>query len=186
MSVEMPHSVSVANDEVEIPESPEEVFPKVLANASLCCQQCYRRLRSQHRLPKHVGQDHGDLMSFVTMDLPPGARWEILEAEWFETVQLRERLEKMHPPGESDSGTGCCFCGAVRPHRSPPTRSRSEAIRAAVGISMTLQELSVAHNPLALLVEVGEAKRDPDMAGDDFSTFRTATERAVRAGRRPR
>jgi len=99
MSVEIPHSVSVASDEVEIPEDPEEVFPKVLANASLCCQQCYRRLRSQHWLPKDVGQDHGDLMSFVTMDLPPGARWELLEAEWYETVQLRDRLEEMHPPG---------------------------------------------------------------------------------------
>jgi len=184
MSVEIPETVSVAADAVEIPDDPEDVFPDVVADGGRCCQRCFSRLRSEHPLPDRVGQDYGDLMSFVVRDLPPGAQWDRLEADWYETVQERDRLESMYPPGETTSATGCRTCGAVEPHSSPLTRSRSEALQAAVGISVTLQELGCAHNPLALLVEVADLKRDPDYAGDDFATFRLASERAVRAGRR--
>ena len=186
MSVRFNESVSVAADGVEIPTDPEDVHPEILADGGRCCQRCFRRLRSRQRLPDDIGQDYGDLLSFVDRELPAGAQWELLEAEWYETVRERNRLESMHPPGETTSATGCRACGAVKPHRSPATRSRSEALQAAVGASRTLQELGVAHTPLALLVEVADLKRDPDYAGDDFATFRTAVARAVRAGRRPR
>jgi len=186
MSVEIPESVSVGTDEVEIPESPPDVFPDVVANASLCCQCCYRRLRARCRFPDQAGYRYAGLLAHVDAQLPPGADWEVLGTEYYTTDVVDDRLERMYPPGEGDSRSGCSACGAVEPHRSPSTRSRSEALQAAIGISVTLQELGVAHNPLALLVEVGDLKRDSDYAGDDFATFRTAVKRAVRAGRRPR
>lgn len=186
MSVEIPESVSVAADEVVVPDDPADIYPDVVANAQLCCQRCYRRLRSRRRFPDAAGYDYSGLLAFVDVDLPPGADWQVLGTEYYTTDPVGDRLERMHPPDDADSSTGCGVCGAVDPHRSPSTRSRDEALRAAVGISVTLQELSVAHSPLALLVEVGDLKRDPDHAGDDFATFRTAVARAVRAGRRPR
>jgi len=179
--------ISLAVDDVEVPTTPDDIFEEIVADPTRCCQQCYRRLRSRRQFPQGAGLDHGDVMSFVDRELPPDAKWDLLDAEFYETVQERDRLEQMHPPGEDhDSGQGCRFCGAVDPHRSPSTRSRSEALQAAVGISATLSELGAAHNPLVLLVEVADLKRDPDMAGDDFGTFRTAVARAVRAGRRSR
>jgi len=186
MSIELSPSSRIAVDDVEVPSDPEDVFPDIVANASLCCQQCYRRLRARRRFPDDAGYRYSDLLSFVDAELPAGADWEIIGTEYYTTDPVDDRLERMHPPDDADSGTGCSACGAVEPHRSPSTRSRSEALQAAVGVSVTLQELGVAHNPLALLVEVGECKRDPDLAGDDFETFRTAIARAIRAGRRPR
>jgi hypothetical protein len=183
MSVELPRDVSVATDDVEIPDTPGDVFETLLANASLCCQQCYRRLRARRRFPADAGYRYADLLSFVDAELPDGADWELLGTEYYTTDGVDERLERMHPPGEDTSRTGCAVCGAVEPHRSPSTRSRSEALQAAVGIAASLQEWGVAHNPLALLVEVADCKRDSDMAGDDFGTFARATERAIRAGR---
>lgn len=187
MSVEIPESVSVATDEVEVPEDPDDVFREVVATPELCCQRCYHRLRSRHRFPDEAGYNYSGLLAYVEAVIPDGADWEILGTEYITTDPIDDRLEEMHPPADTnDSRHGCGVCGAVRPHRSPSTRSRSEAVQAAVGISVTLQELGVAHNPLALLVEVDTAKRDPDLAGDDFAVFRQATARAIRAGRRPR
>lgn len=186
MSIQIPTSTSIAVDDVEVPSDPDDIFGDVVANASLCCQQCYRRLRARRRFPDEQGHRHGDLLSFVDAELPEGADWEIIGTEYYTTDPVDDRLERMHPPDEADSGSGCGCCGAVEPHRSPSTRSRSEALQAAVGIVRTLSELGVAHDPLALLVEVGECKRDPNLAGDDFETFRTAVARSVRSGRKPR
>ncbi|MEA5387107.1 hypothetical protein VB779_08600 [Haloarculaceae archaeon H-GB11] len=184
MSVEFPTtSASIAIDDVDVPAAPEDVFPEIVANPSLCCQRCFHRLRSRRRFPPLAGYDYGGLLAFVDAVLPEGAEWEVLDTEYYTTDPISDRLKRMHPPDEADSRQGCGLCGAVEPHRSPSTRSRSEALEAAIGVTTTLSELGIAHNPLALLVEVGDLKRDPDYAGDDHETFRIATARAVRAGR---
>lgn len=175
---------SIASDDVDVPDNPDDVFEQLISDASRCCQQCYRRLRSRRRFPAAAGEAHGDVMAFVEFDLPEKEpHWNIVDRDWFETQANPDGIERVNPPGEATSRTGCAHCGAVEPHRSPPTRSRAEAIQAALGIISTLQELGAAHNPLVLLVEVSDLKRDPDYAGDDFRTFSTATSRAVRAGR---
>lgn len=184
MSTSLTLDTSFASDDVEIPNDPGDVFEDLVADPSLCCQQCYRRLRARHNFPHERGRSIGDILSFVDYDLPEGEPvWNTADRDYHEEELLADRTEEVHPPGDTTSHTGCGFCGAVEPHRSPSTRSRSEALDAAVGIVATLQEWGVSHNPLALLVEVGDLKRDPDMAGDDFGTFATATERAARAGR---
>lgn len=185
MSIEIPSSASIAVDDVTIPDALDDVFPELVADASRCCQQCYHRLRSRRRFPHEAGVELGGILSFVAYDLPEAEpQWNTVDREYYETAIVGGRTEQAHPPGEcNESRQACKMCGAVEPHRSPSTRSRSEALQAAVGISRTLQELAVAHNPLALLVEVGDLKQDPDYAGDDFATFQTATARAIRAGR---
>lgn len=186
MSIQFDHrDVQFATDEVDAPTDPEDVFDELVADPRRCCQRCYRRLRARRRFPDRAGFDHGHLLSFVDAVLPEGARWEVLDTEYFESVLIDDRSTTEHPPGERHTNERACgFCGVHKPHRSPSTRSRQAALEAALGISATLQEFGVAHNPLALLVEVGDLKRDPDTAGDDHATFSTATARAVWAGRR--
>lgn len=182
--------VAVATDALETPDDPSEIFETLVADPSRCCQQCYRRLNRQEEFDHATGREHGSILSFVWFDLPSSEPdWNTADREYFERVQLPNRSERVNPPGgrPGESRSACGFCGAVEPHRSPSTRSREEALGAAAGISATLQEFAVSHNPLALVVEVGDLKRDPDHAGDDFKTFRKATARAVEAGRgRPR
>ncbi|EMA19025.1 hypothetical protein [Haloarcula argentinensis] len=188
MSIQFSPTASIATDDVDVPDQPEVVFETLVADPSLCCQQCYRRIRAQHNFGHNWGRSVGDILCFVEYDLPEGEpRWNTADREYHEQEQLAGRTEYANPPGDNlDSSTACAFCGAVDTHRSPSTRSRSEALEAAVGIIATLTEFGAAHDPLALLVEVGELKRDPDYAGDDFGTFSTAVARAVKAGRRPR
>ena len=187
MSIQFAPTASIATDDVEVPEQPRDVFEQLVADPSLCCQQCYRRIRARHNFNHDWGRRIGDILSFVDYDLPEGEpRWNTSDREYHEQEELADRTEHANPPGdELDSGSACGFCGAVDSHRSPSTRSRSEALEAAVGIITTLTEWGCSHDPLALVVEVGDLKRDPDYAGDDFGTFSTAVERAVRAGRRP-
>jgi len=176
-----------APDDVEVPDDPDDVFEQLLADGSRVCQGCFTRLRRQREYPAEAGERHGDVRAFVDFELPEGEpSWNIVDREWFETTPETDRVERMYPPSDTDSRTGCDRCGAVEPHRSPPTRSRSEVLQAAVGIASTLQEYAVAHNPLVLLVEVGDLKRKPEYAGDDFATFSEAVSRAIRAGRGPR
>ncbi|WP_434531029.1 hypothetical protein ACODNH_05300 [Haloarcula sp. NS06] len=180
--------ISLAVDATNAPDQPEDVFETLVADPSLCCQQCYRRIRARHNFDHNWGRRVGDMLSFVEYDLPEGEpRWNTADREYHEQERLADRTEHANPPDDNlDSSTACAFCGAVDTHRSPSTRSRREALEAAVGIIATLTEFGAAHDPLALLVEVGELKRDPDYAGDDFGTFSTAVARAVKAGRRPR
>lgn len=186
MSVEFPTpSVSFASDHDAVPDDPRRIFPDLVADASRCCQQCFRRLGSRRRFPDEPGRAYGELLSFVDVTHPEDADWELLDAEYWETERERERTTAAAPPsGEpASTTTACAFCGAVDAHRSPATRSREAAIEAAAGISATLTELAVSHNPLVLLVEVSDLKQTPETAGDDFETFRTAVDRAVRAAR---
>ena len=187
MSIQFPPTASIATDDVNVPDRPDDVFDALIADPGLCCQQCFRRIRARYNFSHEWGRRVGDVLTFVDYDLPEGEpNWNTADREYHEQEQLTDRTEHANPPGEDlDSSTACAFCGAVDSHRSPSTRSRSEALQAAAGIIATLTEFGAAHDPLALLVEVGELKRDPDYAGDDFGTFSTATERAVRAGRRP-
>ncbi|WP_324757057.1 hypothetical protein [Haloarcula montana] len=184
MSIEIPSTASIATDDVDVPDDPEDVFETLVADPSLCCQQCYRRVRARYEFDHGWGRDVGDILSFVDYDLPEGAvDWNTADREYWEEAELADRREEAHPPGDDGSGKACSFCGAVDHHRSPSTRSREEALEAAVGIVATLIEFGAAHNPLVLLVEVADLKRDPDYAGDDYETFRLAVARAVRAGR---
>lgn len=186
MSVEFPPtSGSYASDHGDVPDDPRMIFPDLVADASLCCQQCFRRLGARRRFPDEPGRAYGDLVTYVDATLPEDADWELLDAEYWETERERERTTEAAPPSDGPTGTtsACGFCGAVDTHRSPATRSRDAALEAAAGISATLTELAVAHNPLVLLVEVSDLKQTPETAGDDFETFRTAVDRAVRAAR---
>jgi len=188
MSIQFSPTASIATGDVDVPDRPEDIFETLVADPALCCQQCYRRIRARHHFDHGWGRRVGDILSFVDYDLPEGEpAWNTADREYSELEQLEARTEHANPPGDDlDSASACGLCGAVDSHRSPSTRSRSEALKAAVGIIATLTEFGCAHDPLALLVEVGDLKRDPDYAGDDFATFRTAVARAVRAGRRPR
>ncbi|GGO01726.1 hypothetical protein [Haloarcula pellucida] len=188
MSIEFQPTASIATDDVGVPDDPADVFEQLVADASLCCQQCYRRIRARHNFSHQWGRDVGDILSFVDYELPEGEpEWNTTDREYHEEELLSERTVQANPPGDDlDSGSACANCGAVDAHRSPSTRSREEALQAAVGIIATLTEFGVAHDPLALIVEVGELKQNPDYAGDDFATFATAVARAVRSGRRPR
>jgi len=187
MSIQFAPTASIATDDVDVPENPEDVFETLVADPGLCCQQCFRRIRARKDFPHSWGRSVGAVLSFVDYDLPEHEpRWNTADRTYVESERLNHRTEEAAPPDENLETTSACkHCGAVDTHRSPLTRSRSEALKAAVGIIATLTEFGAAHDPLALLVEVGEHKRTPEFAGDDFETFRTAVARAVLAGRRP-
>lgn len=120
-------------------------------------------------------------MAFAEAEVPHGARFEYLETEFYEDDLVEDRNVRAHPPGESadTSSRACWNCGTVETHRTPPTRTREEAVEAAAGISVTLDEYGVEHDWLFLLGRVDELKRDPDYAGDDFATFERAVAEAI-------
>lgn len=174
--------VSFASDDDVVPPA-SEIFAELVADPSRCCQQCYRRLRARRRYPDEPGYRYNELVSYIDAVLPDGHDWGLVDIEYWESEKEAGRTERVYPPGGKphESRGSCTFCGACEPHRSPSTRSRQVALEASVGISATLTEHAIPHNPLVLAVEVGDLKRDPDYAGDDFETFADATERAVRA-----
>lgn len=176
---------SVPSDALqEIPDDPMEIFGAVIERNDAVCKHCYRRLGCVRPYPFEQGFEHHAILGFVDEDLPPDRDWEYLDREYHEQVRDRDRYEGAFVPAdELDKSNACWSCGEIDHHRTPPTRSRGEAIRAAAGASVTLLEYGVAHDWVLLLARVGELKREPDYAGDDFGTFRQALAEAVRVVR---
>ncbi|GGK74634.1 hypothetical protein [Haloarcula sebkhae] len=175
------------SDRTEQPLSPDRVFAVAIERNDGVCKHCYRRLRRREEVPHEIGYSHRDIQAFVDEELPNGSRFDILDRKYYEYVRLPQRLEDAHPPDESHDDTSACwYCGTVDTHRTPSTRSRSEAVTAAAGISATLDELEIAHDWPVLLGAVHDLKQRPDYAGDDFATFSKAVEEAVTIARRPR
>jgi len=168
------------SDQTEIPDSPDRVFGAVIERNSGVCKKCYRRLRRRERIPQKIGFAHRETQAFVDEILPDGSEFGIADLEYFEQVELDDRFEDARPPDEIGETSACANCGAVDYYRTPDTRSRSEAVDAAAGISVTLDELGVEHDWVALLETADELKQDPDYAGDDFGTFSEAVATAIR------
>lgn len=184
MSVDFssPSDTSFASDETPVPD-PDDVFEELVADPSRCCQHCFRRLRSRRRFPDLPGHEYADILSFVKTEYPDEG-FDVLDRVYWEAVRRAEATTNANPPTDTPTQThsACRFCGAVDPAYDPTgTRSRDEAIFSALGISATLAEHGIPHNPLVLVVEASELKREPETAGDDFETFRLATSRSIRA-----
>ncbi|WP_284008042.1 hypothetical protein [Haloarcula pelagica] len=177
-----------SSDATDIPDSPDRVFGAVIERNDGVCKRCYRRLRRREPVPHEIGYRHRDIQAFVDEVLPEdGTRFDILDREYFEAVQLPDRLEEAHPPDDAHDDTSACWhCGAIDTHRTPDTRSRRDALAAAAGISVTFDELDVPHDWVALLEAVDELKQDPDYAGDDYRTFSEAVATAIRVADLPR
>jgi hypothetical protein len=169
---------------LEIPDDPDDVFDDVVAGNPLVCQRCYCRLRRERPFIPRVGERAGDLLTFVDVEFQSDWDWQLSEREYYEREVLKERLDEVAPPdvpAASGETSACWNCGAVEHYRSPPdTRSRSEAITAAAGVSQTLSEYSVPHNWPMLFAMVGELKTRPSTAGNDHECFRRAVDAAIR------
>jgi len=173
-------TINSSSDATEIPDSPDRVFGAVIERNGNVCKQCYRRLRRRDAFPQRVGYSHRELYAFVDEVLPEGSEFGIVDLEYYEQVELDARLEDARPPDEIGETSSCANCGSVDYYRTPDTRTRDGAIAAAAGISVTLDELGVEHDWVALLETVGELKQNPDYAGDDFRTFSEAVATAIR------
>ena len=168
---------------LKIPDDPEDVFADVVAGNPLVCQRCYCRLRRERAFAPRVGDRAGDLLTYVDVELGDWD-WELSEREYYEREVLEERLDEValpDVPAAQAEKSACWSCGAVEHSRSPPgTRSRSEAITAAAGVTQTLTEVGVPHDWPVLLKAVDKLKTRPATAGDDHQCFRRATAAAVR------
>lgn len=154
-----------------------ESFDHIAEDGREVCKRCYTRVRERQPYPWIRGDQHGDRAAFVEY-IDDGSRLGVYE----ETTTLDDRVQEAAPPDESGTTTAC-RCGAIETHRTPKTRSKADAVRAAAGISQTLSELDIAHDWLILLARVRELKSRPAYAGDDFRTFRRATAQAVHVAR---
>jgi hypothetical protein len=168
---------------LEIPDDPDDVFDDVIAGNPLVCQRCYCRLHREREFVARVGDRAGDLLTYVDVEFPDWD-WELSEREYYQREVLEERLDRValpDVPATSASTSACWNCGAVEHYRSPAdTRSRSEAVTAAAGVTQTLTEFDVPHDWPVLLKAVDELKTRPATAGDDHECFRRATAAAVR------
>jgi len=169
--------LTAPDDALEIPDDPTRVFGAVVERNDRVCRNCYRRLRRKESFPQRVGLENSDILSFVEEVLPDGSEWNYLDREYYESVQLEGRLDQAF----DDNGrtSFCTNCGTLDPHRTPPTRSKQDARRAAINLSTTLHELGIDHDWLFLVHRVVELKGQPDTAGDDFECFRQATAEAI-------
>lgn len=187
MSVVSNNSPTSSPDAVEIPDDPGSVFGAVIERNECVCRHCYRRLKRKEPYPHSAGDDHGELVTWVTYDLPEDEPdWNTADREYFETPRIPDRNPKAYVPDEpaADAETRHCWnCGTTEPHRTPKTRSREEAVDVAANISVTLLEYDVAHDWVLLLERVDELKQQPDYAGDDFGAFGRAVAEAIDAVR---
>lgn len=169
---------TTATDALEIPRDPSEIFGELLERNHRVCKRCYTRIKRRAARPWTHGKKWEDVGAHLEHQDDDGRL-----GRYFETEPLGDRTTDAHPPGEGSGTSTACSCGAVEPHRSPPTRSRSDAVDAAFGISRTLHEFGVNHGTPLLVGEVSRLKTEPETAGNDFETFRRATARAVRVTR---
>ena len=168
---------ALGHDALKIPDDPARVFGEVVERNDRVCRNCYRRLRRKATFPRNAGLDYGHLLSYVDHVLPEGAKWDLLDREYYESLTLPQRVGSAH----TDDGqtSYCTNCGTMDPHRTPETRSKQNARDAAVNLTTTLHELGVDHDWVHLVERVVELKSQPDTAGNDFECFKRATTEAV-------
>jgi len=162
---------------IDIPQDPLDVYPELINGSDLVCQTCFRRLHRQSEYDWTRGRRRSGILAWVTEHVPEGARFQIAEREYYEQEELADRKPK------SEAQRHCWNCGSEQPYRQPPTRSKQEAVDAATGLSVTLEEYAVEHDWLALLCAVRNLKSDPELAGDDDRVFQVATATAVSISR---
>lgn len=174
-----PTVFQVSDDRLEIPDDPRRVFGEIIAGNNHVCQVCYRRHRRHEQFPWEVGVDRHEILAFVDEELPPGAEWDYLDRQYFESIKLPDRLERVYT--EDGKGTYCSGCGNMETHRSPSTRPVSRARDAAIQLSVTLHEYGIDHDWIRLVERVQELKREPETAGNDFECFRMAVADAIQS-----
>ena len=180
MAISSPGSqtvIQLPDDRLKKPDDPRRIFRALIAENDHVCQECFQRHRRFEGFPWEVGIEHHGILAFVEEDLPDGAKWEYLDREYFESVEIHDRLGRAF----TDDGqtSFCTGCGTMDQHRSPPTRSAERARDAAVNLTTTLHELGVDHDWFHLVERVVELKSQPDTAGNDFECFKRATTEAV-------
>jgi hypothetical protein len=170
--------VQLPDEGFEIPDDPADIFPTLLERNDRVCRRCYKRLRRQESFPQDAGVRYSRILSFVEASNPDDER---ADREFLERVEIPDRVGRGYT--EDGKTTFCANCGTTEPHRTPPTRSATEAREVAINLSTTLQELGVAHDWLLLVRLVEEMKSRPKWAGNDFEVFRRATAKAVERAR---
>jgi hypothetical protein len=184
----VPHRRNV--EDVDIPADPDDVFDELIESNDRICKRCYRRHTRRDELSdaeltapnrKHKGDRLAGVSAYVDYEVPVDGDPD-RDRQYFEDVSLRRAREQAAHPDDppSKTSTACRNCGTIDWHRTPPTRSREEAIDAGAGISVTLEEFGVVHDWFRLLAAVGRLKRLPSTAGDDHETFATAVGFAIR------
>ena len=182
MAIVTPPPSPHPDDAIAVPDDPAAVFDAVVADNPRVCQRCFRRLRRRVPFPQEAGEDYGAHLSFVDVEIPDDTMdWEVADREYYEDVTLPGRRPRANPPTDEPhrSARYCWQCGTFATTSSPPTRSLEDAIDAAAGLSVTLDELDITHDWVALLKLVDELKRRPQAAADDHFCFREATRFAI-------
>lgn len=165
-------------DRTAIPAALDDLFDVLIYRNSRVCTSCFTRLARLEHFPDQAGFEYGDLLMFVESNLPEGAKFDILDIEYLEQVRFRTRQERAYPPGATasrSSAVACSSCGAVHPQKSPPPRSREQAMTDALTLSDTLTEYGVVHDWITLLKRVKQFKRTPRLASRDRDIFAAAT-----------
>ena len=170
------------DDLTAIPAALDELYEKLIHTNGRVCSNCFTRMARKERFPDQAGFDYGDLLSFVDSNLPPDAKWDVLDIEYHERVQLEGRADRSYPPGRIAGRPGmatCGACGTTRVNASPPPRSLERAMTDALTLSDTLTEFGVHHNWVVLLERVKQFKRTPRLASRDRDIFAAATTLAI-------
>lgn len=172
-------------DETRVPTDIGELFDVLVVDNNRVCSECFTRLARRERFPNEPGYRYAAILSFVDTVAPDDVKWDILDREYYERVQLRQRTEEAYPTGgePTTGGTSACRnCGTISPHRTPAeTRSREEALDDAHRLSDTLDEYGITHDEATLVDTVDSLKRDTDMAGRDHDVFEKAVAESVHA-----
>lgn len=166
-------------DPLEIPDDPSQVFDAVVT-AGIVCGHCYRLLRRREAFPYALGDRHADIMANVETHLPDGHEHDLLDREFWQRVDIPDRVPR--DTGAVGNVSYCHHCGCVdHRRRDGDTRSTQDAQRVAANLSVTYAELGVAHDRCELIRGVGDMKAHPFLSRKEDLIFRWATFLSIRA-----
>lgn len=168
-------------DPLEIPDDPSQVFDAVVTTG-IVCGHCYRLLRRREALPYALGDRHADIMANVETHLPDGHDHDLLDREFWQRVDIPDRVPR--DTGAVGNVSYCHHCGCVDHHRpEADPRPKRDLLRVAANLSVTYAELGVAHDRCDLIRSVDAMASRPHLSGREATILRWATWLAVRRAR---
>lgn len=170
-------------DTTPIPSDLGELFTELAQKNDRVCAECFTRLARRERFPQGVGHDYASILSFVETVVPDDAKWDLLDREYYERVQLEERTHTGYPPTErptTGSTTVCSNCGTCSPYRGPSApRPTRVATNHAENLSDTLDEYGITHDREHLIATVETLKHDSEWTSRDRDIYARAVAESV-------
>ena len=159
-------------------EEPGDIFPELSRNGRIC-HNCFRLLRYKARLPEQVGERAADIMAFVETHLPDDHDHDILDREFYESVTLRDRVDRVYT--RTGSSTACANCGMIDTHRIGDNKNKHEFREVVANLSATLTELGIDHDWVTLFEVADDMKTTPGLRRNELEILEAATTQAIEA-----